>query len=66
MLTLTASVSKESASAFRVRVLLPQDMVHDHQQTVGDGDTGLLSPSSSRNAMVLGRQIRVLHAGDDQ
>src|SRR5260221_10229510 len=40
-------------------------MVHDHQQTVGDGDNGLLSPSSSRNAMVLGRQIIVLHAGDD-
>jgi len=32
---------------------------------VGDGDNGLLSPSSSRNAMVLGRQIIVLHAGDD-
>ena len=68
MMTLNASgieLVKVVSSEIRVRLLLPQDMVHDHQQTVGDGDNGLLSPSSSRNAMVLGRQIIVLHAGDD-
>ena len=51
---------QSSKPEIRVRFLLPQDMVNDHQQTVGDGDNGLLSPSSSRNAMVLGRQIIVL------
>ena len=68
MMTLNASgieLVKVVSSEIRVRFLLPQDMVNDHQQTVGDGDNGLLSPSSSRNAMVLGRQILVLHAGDD-
>ena len=68
MMTLNAScieLVKVVSSEIRVRFLLPQDMVNDHQQTVGDGDNGLLSPSSSRNAMVLGRQIIDLHAGDD-
>ncbi len=68
MMTLNASgieLVKVVSSEIRVRFLLPQDMVNDHQQTVGDGDNGLLSPSSSRNAMVLGGQIIVLHAGDD-
>ena len=46
MMTLNASgieLVKGVSSEIRVRFLLPQDMVHDHQQTVGDGDTGLLS-----------------------
>ncbi len=54
MMTLNASgieLVKVVSSEIRVRFLLPQDMVNDHQQTVGDGDNGLLSPSSSRNAM---------------
>jgi hypothetical protein len=68
MVTLNASgiqFVKVVRSQIGIGFLLPQDMVNDHQQTVRDGDNGLLPSSPSRYAMVLGRQVIVLHAGDN-
>jgi hypothetical protein len=48
MMTLNAGgiqLVKVVGSQIGVGFLLPQDMGNDHQQTVGDGDNGLLSSS---------------------
>ena len=48
MMTLNAGgiqLVKVVGSQIGVGFLLPQDRGNDHQQTVGDGDNGLLSPT---------------------
>jgi hypothetical protein len=50
------------APEFAVRAALPQDVVRDHEDAVGDGDDGVLVPAPLDQPAVLRREVGVARA----